>query len=109
MTTGADWIDQGRRLLDAFLQGAAPAADPTSDAADATPQHSDCTWCPLCQVAAVLRGERPEVNAALADVLDTAATALRTFAAAGADPQPATGTDAGDADPPPAVQQIDIA
>ena len=116
MTTGADWLDQGRRLLDAFLQGT--AADPSTtddeDSGKAAGHPSDCSWCPLCQVAAVVRGERPEVSAALADILDTTANALRTFAAAAADAQPDTAPsagegDQGDGDPPPAVQRIDIA
>jgi hypothetical protein len=103
MTTGADWLDQGRRLLDTFLQGA--AAPPEGSAQD---HRSDCTWCPLCQVAAVVRGERPEVSAALADVLDSIAAALRTFAAAGAEQPPPATEEPGDGDPP-AVQRIEIA
>jgi len=106
MNPGTDWIEQGRRLLQALSSGqeAAPAD------ADGTEHSSDCRWCPICQAAAVVRGERPEVTAALADVLTTAATALRTFAAAGGDAPGATaepdGAGEGDA---PAVQQIDIA
>ena len=41
----------------------------------------ECTWCPVCQLVAVLRGERPDVNekvvslvAALRAMFDTAAT-----------------------------------
>jgi hypothetical protein len=64
-------------------------------------------------VASVFRGERPEVTAALADVLTATATALRAFAAtAGADaPGSAPEADAGtgeDGDPP-AVQRIEVA
>jgi hypothetical protein len=104
MTTGADWLDQGRRLLDTFLKGAAaPAEGGTQD------HRSDCTWCPLCQVAAVVRGERPEVSAALADVLDATAAALRTFAAAGTDQQRAPATEERGEGDPPAVQRIEIA
>jgi hypothetical protein len=110
MTTGADWADQARRLLDAVRAGAERPLDP------ATGEHGgdDCRWCPVCQVAAVLRGERPEVTAALADVLTTAAAALRSFAE-----QPGAGSTGGtDADPEPqdaeqadqpVVQRIDIA
>ena len=101
MNPGTDWIEQGRRLLET-LRNSAEAPDG---------EHgSDCRWCPVCQAAAVVRGERPEVTAALADVLATAATALRAFADSGAaTPPPAdVEEDAGDGDPP-AVQQIDIA
>ena len=106
MNPGTDWIEQGRRLLETLSSGlgAAPAD------ADAAEHPSDCRWCPICQVAAVVRGERPEVTAALADVLTTAAAALRTFAAAGGDAPGATAepdeTDDGD---PPIAQQIEIA
>jgi hypothetical protein len=101
MNPGTDWIEQGRRLLETLRNSA--------DTADG--EHgSDCRWCPVCQAAAVVRGERPEVTAALADVLTTAATALRTFAEAGASTPPADVEDeeSGGGDQP-AVQQIDIA
>ena len=107
-----DWIDQARRLFDALRAGPAPTA--ADDGGGHTP---DCRWCPVCQVAAVVRGERPEVTAALADVLAATATALRTFAG---DPAPReSGSEATDGDDPatddpatddpPAVQRIDIA
>jgi hypothetical protein len=121
MNPGNDWIDQARRLFDVLRAGPVPTPADDATAADGTTAHSsDCRWCPVCQVAAVARGERPEVTAALADVLTATATALRTFAAAG-EPQDAaaggtasgdTGTAASagpDADDPPAVQRIDIA
>jgi len=104
MNPGTDWIEQGRRLLEALREGLdAPAGEGGE-------HSSDCRWCPVCQVAAVVRGERPEVTAALADVLATAATALRTFAAAGAD-APTASAEPGDTDhgDPPAVQRIEIA
>jgi hypothetical protein len=112
MNTGTEWIDQARRLLDAVRGG---AGDPA--AAEGAPQEahpSDCRWCPICQTAAVLRGERPEVTAALADVLTSAATALRAFAADAAatkSPEPEAAADPGDepAGEPPAVQRIEIA
>ncbi|MGY1913877.1 hypothetical protein [Blastococcus sp. SYSU DS0973] len=103
MTTGADWLDQARRLVDAVRAGGERPAG-------AQEHGSDCRWCPVCQTGAVLRGERPEVTAALADVLTTTADALRTFAEAPrAD---ATAPAAEGEDEPaaqPAVQRIDIA
>jgi len=101
MNPGTDWIEQGRRLLETLRAGAA----------DAEGGHAaDCRWCPVCQAAAVVRGERPEVTAALADVLTTAAAALRTFASAGGD-APAGPAEAGDDEEgdQPGVQRIDIA
>jgi hypothetical protein len=102
---GTDWIEQGRRLLETLRAGAAPADG------SAVPEHApDCRWCPVCQVAAVVRGERPDVSAALADVLTATATALRTFAEAGSTTTDVSAEtdDTGDGDPP-AVQKIDIA
>jgi hypothetical protein len=131
MNPANDWIDQARQLLDAWRAG--PGQNPAGDPPAAGAHSSDCRWCPVCQVAAVVRGERPEVTAALADVLTATATALRTFATAGDPPGAATGdTAAGDTasgdtasgdtasearegddpdadDPPPAVQRIEIA
>jgi hypothetical protein len=109
MNPGTDWIEQGRRLLETFRS--------STEAPDG--EHAaDCRWCPVCQAAAVVRGERPEVTAALADVLTTAAAALRTFAEAGA--ESGAGSEGGSTPPvdvedddedgaQPAVQQIDIA
>jgi hypothetical protein len=108
MNPGNDWIEQGRRLLETLRSSG-------NQAAAAGGEHaSDCRWCPVCQAAAVVRGDRPEVTAALADVLTTAAAALRTFAEAGArsedgsTPPVDVEDDAEDGDQP-AVQQIDIA
>ena len=105
MNPGTDWIEQARRLLETLR---APAPDGTPADGD---HGSDCRWCPVCQAAAVVRGERPEVSAALADVLTTAAAALRTFAEAArtdaAEPQ--DDTQSGEDGDPPAVQRIDIA
>jgi hypothetical protein len=107
MTPGTNWIDQAQRLVEA-LRGPATTADDTGTG----DRHSaDCRWCPVCQVAAVVRGERPEVAAALADVLTAAATALRTVAAAGHPDGAAAdgGAKPPESAPPPPVQQIDIA
>ena len=114
MNPGTDWIDQARRVLDALRQPT--ASDAAADGTAPEPHAADCRWCPVCQVAAVVRGERPEVTAALADVLTATATALRTFAEAAHPGAPAdAGTtapepsDEAPGDPPPAVQRIDIA
>jgi hypothetical protein len=108
MTTGADWVDQAKRLVDTFLTA---AVSPPPDGEVAGAAHADtCRWCPLCQVAAVVRGERPEVSAALADVLTATAGALRTFADDVATAPAAAPTAAAEEpDPAPAVQRIEIA
>ncbi|SFK59909.1 hypothetical protein [Geodermatophilus ruber] len=118
MTDGSDWVEQARRLVSGL--GHTLGESLRSPGADA--QHgSDCRWCPLCQAAAVLRGERPEITAALADALSSAATALRAYAespAPAAQAQPGTAEEpgpdtAGEPEPPgggpSAVQRIEIA
>src|SRR5688572_29249966 len=82
MTDGTEWIDQARRVLDTLRSGIADGAERSADGTHA----ADCRWCPVCQLAAVARGERPELTAALADVLTATATALRAFAAEGTPP-----------------------
>jgi hypothetical protein len=121
MTTGADWMDTARRVVETFLTPlAATAADPATPAAGAGTAHADtCRWCPVCQAMAVARGERPEVTAALADLLTTTASALRTFAESGDVPasahgptaateEPAAEDDGAGVQPARTVQRIDI-
>ncbi len=121
MSTTDDWLDQARRLVAGLGQSLAAASAPPAadgDAHDAAHAHgTDCRWCPLCQAVAVLRGERPELTAALADALGAAAAALRTLAEpppspdrpAGVQPDGATGDRPGDGPAGPAVQHIEIA
>ncbi len=92
MTTGADWVDSARRLLDAVRP---PAASPDQPHAAAA-HGADCRWCPVCQTTAVLR--------------DLAGEPGRT----GAPPAGSEGPDDAAADPddgaaPVTVQRIDIA
>ena len=109
MNDAPDWVEQARRLVTGLGQTLGPALRET-DAAGAHP--ADCRWCPVCQVAAVVRGERPEVTNALADVLTAAAAALRTAADRAPAPAPETEAEAEAEEPaPPAapVQHIEIA
>jgi hypothetical protein len=112
VTSGGDWMEQARRLMET-LRAAVPAAGEPAPAGDApagdTPAaqlSGDCRWCPLCQAAAMVRGERPELSAALADILTATATALRQFAG---EPTPAAPEPAAEEPAPtPAVQRIDL-
>src|SRR5947209_8579453 len=111
MTDQPDWTEQARRLVSGLSGMFAGQAAP----ADGETASGDCRWCPLCQAAAVLRGERPEVSAALADVLTATAAALRSFAGE-ADPAgpadaaaaPDDGPAADTGRPTPAVQHIEL-
>ena len=117
MTDQPDWTEQARRLmagLSGMFAGQAPSGA-AGDAGHGAAASGDCRWCPLCQAAAVLRGERPEVTAALADILATASAALRSFAAQGAAASDVAeagadlpGQDVATADDPD-VQRIEIA
>ena len=110
MTEGPDWVEQARRLVTGLGQTLGSAVRDGTAAGQADGGHpADCRWCPVCQAAAVVRGERPEVTAALADLLDAASVALRSFAddaAARAADQPAPEPER---PPAPVVQRIEIA
>ena len=111
MTTPADWAESARRLLDVLRP---PAGAATVPGEDRNAHGADCRWCPVCQTAAVLRGERPEVTAALADVLATTASVLRDLAGEPVRPEPGPDAapqqdDRDDDGGPGAVQRIDIA
>ena len=108
MTPRTDWAEQARQLVEA-LRGVAGTPDHDDRSADG--DAGECRWCPLCQLIAVLRGQRPEVTAVLADLLRTTADALHAFAAAPDGPRPAdppTGGKAPEGDAP-VVQRIEIA
>ena len=107
MSDAPDWVEQARRLVTGLGQTLGSALNET-DAAGAHP--ADCRWCPVCQVAAVVRGERPEVTNALADVLTAAAAALRTASERASAPSPEGEAEAASPAPPAApVQHIEIA
>ena len=86
-----DWVEQARRfaaglaaehagtgltdVLDGLL--GAPAGRRPETGEGPHPDHSaECRWCPLCAGLAALRGRRPDLLEALADVLDGAAVGL---------------------------------
>lgn len=48
----------------------------------------ECQWCPLCQFAAVLRGERPEVTERVAEAGTALMSAMKAFAEAAATAAP---------------------
>ena len=77
MTTGANGAegtatsDAGRLLADAVHEWARTRfGDP--DTAHIATGAAECAWCPICQLIAALRGDRPDVT----DKLAAAATAV---------------------------------
>lgn len=75
--------EEAARLLDAVQEWL--RREPLSEhLATGAPE---CTWCPLCQLVAVLRGDRPDVNDKIASVV-AALRAMFDAAQAGPAPQP---------------------
>ncbi len=110
MTDAPDWVEQARRLVTGLgrtLGQSMAQARWEEDPAGAHP--ADCRWCPVCQVAAVVRGERPEVTDALADVLTAAAAALRTVSEQASAPAQEAAEVEEPPPPAPPVQHIEIA
>ncbi|SDG54933.1 hypothetical protein [Klenkia brasiliensis] len=63
------------------LRGLAEALTGALGGSAAGEDHSaECRTCPVCTALAVLRGQRPDLSEALADLLTTAAAALRGLA-----------------------------
>ncbi|KQS66366.1 hypothetical protein [Modestobacter sp. Leaf380] len=109
-----DWGAQLRGLADAaagLIGGltatvsAAPAEGPAGD------HSAECRSCPVCTALAVLRGRRPDLSEALADVLATAAAALRAHTPTETTaPAPQSPEEHVSPTPPPApVQRIEVA
>ena len=79
--TGSPLLDEAARLAGAVQDWARKnLPEPTGD------PHTDCQWCPLCQFASVLRGERPEVNERLAEAGNAIVGVLRSLLEPGAPP-----------------------
>ncbi|WP_098959735.1 hypothetical protein [Pseudonocardia sp. N23] len=96
----AGLIDRLQPALDR-LATAPPGADRTTPAA--------CASCPVCAVIAVLRGERPELAAQLAEHASGLLTVLRAALDEGAGAAPAAGTAAAsDPSPRPPAQRITV-
>ena len=75
--------------------------------------RNDCTWCPVCQFLAVLRGERPEVTERVAEAGTALVTALRAFVDATGAPGAAAGAhrhpgESRHEQPRPRVERIDL-
>lgn len=74
-------------------------------------QHRDgtCQWCPICQLIAVLRGERPEVTERLAEAGTALLGAFRAFVDATVPPSAGPGAHGDEArDTAGRVQHIDL-
>jgi hypothetical protein len=70
-----DFGDEARKLI-STVQGWAQRALPAPPSGHGGPE---CQWCPLCQVASVLRGDHPELTERMVEAGTTVATALRSL------------------------------
>ncbi|MDT4978448.1 MAG: hypothetical protein QOG07_327 [Pseudonocardiales bacterium] len=104
----APLIGEALRLVSSVQEWAQDWAHRGSGEAGERHTGSDCQWCPLCQFAAVLRGEHPEVTDRVAEAGTALAGALRALVEA------ASGVTGGaqhrEPPPPPAprVQKINL-
>ncbi|SOD74376.1 hypothetical protein SAMN05892883_3560 [Jatrophihabitans sp. GAS493] len=68
--------DEASKLFAAMQDWAAHNLGDASHIATGAPE---CTWCPICQVISVLRGDRPEVSEKIATAATAAVEALRAL------------------------------
>lgn len=101
-----DWAAQLRTLAELATGLVAGLSSPDAVPAD---HAAECRSCPICTTLAVLRGRRPDLSEALADVLGTAAAALRSHARQERSAAEPAQEDDAPAPPPAPVQRIDVA
>ncbi|MGI5220291.1 hypothetical protein [Nocardia sp. CA-290969] len=81
----AEFADELRLLAETVLERVEPVL--REAAADGEPEWGNCTWCPLCAAAALVRGEHHEVLATVAAHGTAIVTVLReALAGAPVDP-----------------------
>ncbi|WP_328392172.1 hypothetical protein [Nocardia sp. NBC_00416] len=71
----AEFADELRMLAEAVLERVEPVL--RTAAAEGQPEWSNCTWCPLCAAAALVRGEHHEVLSTVAAHGTAIVTVLR--------------------------------
>ena len=83
---GPRLAEEIRLLAEMVVEKAAPWLEGVLAAGHGTPDEakadaSACGWCPLCAIVAVVRGERPELVARLAEQLAQLVALLRAVLA----------------------------
>ena len=97
-STGPGTIgDEAAKLLDAVQDWARRNLGEGAHIATGAPE---CTWCPICQLIAVLRGDRPELSDKIADATASIVAALRAMVDTAAASHPGASQ--------PRVQRIDL-
>jgi hypothetical protein len=107
--TSADFGDETRKLMSA-VQEWARRTFPEPPSGHGGPE---CQWCPLCQFASIVRGERPEVTEKMAEAGSALAKAARALLESAVARTPGTGEAHGAESrgmprPTPRVQHIRI-
>jgi hypothetical protein len=96
----------------AFPHAAAPPTAGSAAGSGGAPAASECVaWCPICQVAQLLRGEHPELTERLVEAGTALATAMKALADAALTRSPAAGGGTrgdGRPRPTPRVQRIHL-
>ena len=90
--------DEAVKLLDAVQDWARRNLGEGAHIATGAPE---CTWCPICQFIAVLRGDRPEISDKIAEATASMVAAVRAVVDAAASPHHPAGEQ-------PRVQRIDL-
>jgi DNA-binding HxlR family transcriptional regulator len=97
------WGEDAQRLLTAIQEW----AQRTMPAPPSGHPGPECQWCPLCQLASVLRGEHPELAERIAEAGTALTGALRAMLDAAAKHVPAPADQARDRPSPgPHVEHI---
>lgn len=78
-TPHADLADEFRALARAALERMEPLLRAAQDDAAPTEPWQGCTWCPVCAVAALVKGERHPLVTVLARESEQVLTALRAL------------------------------
>lgn len=89
----SDWV---RRNLDGSAAGHIATGAP------------ECTWCPICQLIALLRGDRPDIGEKISEAGASVVTAVRMLIDAAVAQATAARPGAGGTQQAPRVQHIDL-
>ncbi len=100
--------DELQKLTGAFAQWANARGATSAAASDTSSRPASCDYCPICQLIALGRGQRPEAVAKLIDTATLALHALTEYLQAQDKPHEHQGSDTEPEPSEPRVQHIDI-
>jgi hypothetical protein len=96
--------DEASRLLDA-VQDWARSTFGEGESARMSTGSPECEWCPLCQLVAVLRGDRPEATEKIVAAGTAVMSALRSLLDSPAPEGQASPSEQPPSDQPPSAPQ----